>query len=98
MVSGNKQLRMFHQLFRSGSSPNPPVEDEDNINAHREDASSNGAEEDEMQMEEDGEEFAEEEEGYGGMEKNVHQGDDHRSNKDQTMTLSEYVSRDLEPL
>lgn len=51
-----------------------------------------------MQVEEDGEEFAEEEEGYGGMEKNVHQGDDHHSNKDQTMTVSEYASQDLEPL
>ena len=86
---------MFHRLFGSGSSP---AEDEDNINAHREDASSNGAEEDEMQMEEDGEEFAEEEEGCGGMEKNIHQGDSYHSNTDQTMTISEYVSRDLEPL
>ena len=97
MVSGN-QLEMFRRLFGSESSPNPPVEDENNTDAHREDASSNGAE-DEMQVAEDGEEFAEEEEeGYGGMEKNVHRGDDHRSNKDQTMTLSEYVSQDLEPL
>ena len=95
MVSGNKQLTMFHRLFGSGSSP---AEDEDNINAHREDASSNGAEEDEMQMEEDGEEFAEEEEGYGGMEKNIHQGDGHHTNKEQTMTISEYVSHDLESL
>ena len=97
MGSGNK-LEMFHRLFGSKSSPNPPAEHEVNINAHREDASSNGAEEDEMQVEEDGEEFAEEEDGYGGMEKNVHQGDDHHSNKDQTMTVSEYVSQDLEPL
>lgn len=96
MASGN--LKMFRQMFGSESSPKPPVEDENNMDAHREDASSNGAEEDEMQVEEDGEEFAEEEEGYDGMEKNVHQGDDHHSNKDQTMTVLEYVSQDLEPL